>query len=282
MNIVPFRSLLKNYKAIFLDSYGVLKNHHGIISGADETIRLIQLMGLELYVLTNDSSRSPTLLAEKFNEQGLKDIDVSHIVSSGMMAMEYLRLKIKSGRIVYLGTEDSAHYIEEVGLKTISISNLNLDNDLDEISAIVFLDDEGFDWNKDITKAVNLLRKKNVPAIVANSDLTYPVSKTEVAVATGGVANLVQSIVGKRFIHFGKPDGRMFMYAYELLQEVGAYEKNEILMVGDTLTTDIIGGNKFGADTALVLSGNTTEKHALRLMDAYGIRPDHICDSIGS
>lgn len=281
MTIVPFRSLLKNYKAIFLDSYGVLKNHNGIIPGADETIRLIQLMGLELYILTNDASRSPKLLAEKFNDQGLKDIDASHIISSGMMAMEYLRLKIKSGRIVYLGTEDSAHYIEEVGLKTVSISDLDLKN-LDDISAMVFLDDEGFDWNKDITKAVNLLRKKNVPAIVANSDLTYPVSKTRVAVATGGIADLVQSIVGKRFIHFGKPDGRMFMYAYELLQEVGEYEKNEILMVGDTLQTDIIGGNKFGADTALVLSGNTTESRAERLMDQHGIRPDFICESIGS
>ena len=28
-------------------------------------------------------------------------------------------------------------------------------------------------------------------------------------------------------------------------------------MVGDTLHTDIIGGNKFGLDTVLVLSGNT-------------------------
>lgn len=281
MNISPFRSLLKNYKAIFLDSYGVIKNHNGAIPGADETIRLIQLMGLELYVLTNDASRSPKLLAKKLNDIGLHDIDDSHIISSGMMALKYLRLKIKSGLVAYLGTKDASHYIEDAGLETISVSDIKPDNH-DEITAIVFLDDEGFDWNKDINKAVNLLRQKNIPAIVANSDLTYPVSNNQVAIATGSVADLVQRSVGKHFIHFGKPDGRMFMYAYELLQEVGDYKKNEILMVGDTLYTDIIGGNKFGADTALVLSGNTPAHRAELLIESLGIKPDFICEHIGS
>ena len=182
MNLVSFRSILKNYKAIFLDSYGVLKNHDGLIAGADLTIQLIQEMGLEMYVLTNDASRSPQLLAEKFNEMGLPTIDASHIISAGMMAKEYLDFKIKGGRVVYLGTEDAAHYIEEAGLATVSITDLNLD-ELDDVSALVFLDDEGFDWNTDINKTVNLLRKINIPVVVANSDLTYPISRSRVMIS---------------------------------------------------------------------------------------------------
>ena len=50
-------------------------------------------------------------------------------------------------------------------------------------------------------------------------------------------------------------------------------------MVGDTLTTDILGGNKFGIDTALVLSGNTLRESAAEQIHATGIIPDYICES---
>ena len=281
MTIQPFRSIIKNYRAVFLDSYGVLKNYKGLIPGAIETIKYIQESGREFYILTNDASRSPELLAEKFHNIGLNEIKTEHIISSGMMAKEYLDNKIRGGKVAYLGTEAAAHYIEDAGLETISIADMDLEN-IEHINGIVFLDDEGFDWNTDISKAVNLLRQKNIPAIVANSDLTYPVSKNEVAIATGGVAELVEKIVKKRFIHFGKPDGSMFIHAFEKLLEKGAFNKNEILMVGDTLYTDIQGGNKFGVDTALVLTGNTRKERAEVLIRSYGIIPDYICESVGT
>ncbi|MEO1257738.1 MAG: TIGR01459 family HAD-type hydrolase [Bacteroidota bacterium] len=281
MTIQPFRSIVKNYRVVFLDSYGVLKTYKGLIPGAIETIQYIIESGREFYVLTNDASRSPKQLADKFHAIGLESIKTEHIISSGMMAKEYLVNKIRSGRVAYLGTEDAAHYIDDAGLAMVSISDLDID-DIDDISALVFLDDEGFDWNSDISKAVNLLRRKNIPSIVANSDLTYPASKNVVSIATGGVADIVERIVKKTFIHFGKPDGSMFMYALEQLMEKGEFNKREILMVGDTLYTDILGGNKFGVDTALVLTGNTRRQRAEVLIRSYGIIPDYICESVGT
>jgi len=50
-------------------------------------------------------------------------------------------------------------------------------------------------------------------------------------------------------------------------------------MVGDTLQTDILGGNKFGLDTVLVLSGNTLPKDADNRITATGIVPTYICNS---
>ena len=119
-----------------------------------------------------------------------------------------------------------------------------------------------------------------MPVILANSDRFYPVSKYDVAVATGGIAKLVESMLGKKFLHFGKPDSQMFMYAYEQLVEHGPINKEDILMVGDTLQTDILGGNKFGVKTMLVLSGNTREENAESLIKSTGIIPDYICKSI--
>ncbi|MEZ4827914.1 MAG: HAD-IIA family hydrolase [Bacteroidia bacterium] len=280
MQLHDFKSVALNYRAIFFDAYGVLKNHKGLIPGVDLMFQFLRENDIDFYILTNDASRSPMALAAVYQEKGIPEINEHKIISSGMIAREYLRLKVKSGVIAYLGTPQSAHYVEAIGLKTISIRDLELEQ-ADKISALVLLDDEGFDWNHDINKAINLVRIKNMPVIVANTDSAYPVSKHELAVAVGSIANMIEHIVGKKFIRFGKPDAQMFNFAYEHIQkDLRPIQKNEILMVGDTLHTDILGGNKFGIDTALVLSGNTLPHRAEVLIEAYGIIPNYICDSV--
>jgi HAD superfamily hydrolase (TIGR01450 family) len=191
----------------------------------------------------------------------------------------FLKNKIKSGRVAYLGTANAAHYILEANLKAVAVGDIDMD-DVSDISAMVFLDDEGFDWNTDINKTVNLLRKKKIPVVIANSDKLYPVSKNDVSIATGGIAKLAENILGRKFIHFGKPDTQMFNYAFQHINESGSYERNDILMVGDTLHTDILGGNKFGIATVLVLSGNTSERSYEGKINASGIIPDFVCKSI--
>ncbi|MDR8393912.1 HAD-IIA family hydrolase [Aliifodinibius sp. S!AR15-10] len=275
-----FNSIAKQYKAVFLDSYGVLKNHKGLIEGVEDTISFLRDEGILLRVLTNDASRSQAQQAEVFADLGLTNIKKEEIITSGMLARQFLENKITEGKIGYLGTENSAEYILQSGLQKIPARDINLD-DADDITAFVFLDDEGFDWNFDINTTVNFLRRKNVPVIVANTDKYYPVSKNDVAVATGGIAELVQNMLEKEFIEFGKPDSQMFMHAYEhLLEEEPDIHRYEILMVGDTLHTDILGGNKFGLKTMLVFSGNTRKENAELQISATGIIPDYICGSI--
>ncbi|MDX2304698.1 MAG: HAD-IIA family hydrolase [Microscillaceae bacterium] len=273
-----FKEVVSRYKAVFLDSFGVLRNHQGIIPGIDQTLKFLIDQKIEYFLLTNDASRSPEQLAQHYKNRGIHDISAEQIISSGMLAREYLQYQIKTGTVAYLGTEDSAHYIETNGLRTLSIHDLHL-HQIDDVVALVFLDDEGFDWNHDINKAINLLRIKNMPVIVANTDVAYPVSRHEIAVATGAIADMVEAIVGKRFIRFGKPDAQMFMFAYEMLQAKGHFKKNDLLMVGDTLDTDIIGGNKFGIDTVLVLSGNTLAHKAELHIESSGIIPTYICEA---
>lgn len=280
MQISSFKSIATNYKTIFFDAFGVLKNHHGLIPGVVDTFGFLKEQNIDYFIITNDASRGPKELAAYYQNQGLEQVTKSKIISSGMLAREYLKLKVKSGTIAYLGTGRSAHYIETLGLQTISIADLDL-QDAQEVSALVFLDDEGFDWYHDINKVVNLLRQRNIPAIVCNTDKSYPVSRHEVAVAIGSIASMVENIVGKQFIRFGKPDAQMFIFAYEHSISNGASdEKNQILMVGDTLGTDILGGNKFGLDTVLVLTGNTLPNQAEMRINTTGIIPDYISDSI--
>jgi HAD superfamily hydrolase (TIGR01450 family) len=281
MKTQDFRSVVTNYKAVFFDAFGVLKNHKGIIPGVENTFDFLDEKGIDYYVLTNDASRSPEQLARIYQDNGIPAITTDKVISSGMLAHDWLKLKIKSGRVAYLGTEQSAHYIESAGLKTMPISKLDL-NDVDDITCLAFLDDEGFDWNNDINKVINLLRKKNMSVIVANTDINYPVNRVDIAIAIGGISDMVEEILDRHFIRFGKPDAQMFMFAYEKACLKQALNRDDILMVGDTLFTDIIGGNKFGMDTVLVLSGNTLAESAKSKIRSTGIIPTYVCDSVAS
>ena len=278
MEVQNFKSVVSQYKVVFFDAFGVLKNYNGLIPGIKSTIAYLEENDIGYYVLTNDASRSPKGLAEKYESLGLPQITANKIISSGMLAREYLRYKVKDGKVAYLGTLNSAHYIERVGLRTLPVQDLDLDN-IDGINALVLLDDEGFDWSHNINKVINLLRNRNMPVIVANTDEAYPVSENEIAIAIGGIADMIEDIIGKKFIRFGKPDAQMFIFAYEHILKEHNVDKNDILMVGDTLYTDIMGGNKFGLDTALVLSGNTLPEQANLLINATGIIPNFICSS---
>jgi len=274
-----FKNIVTNYKAVFFDAFGVLKNHQGLIPGIIKTFEFLDQKGIKYYILTNDSSRSPEALAKWYQDRGVWQVTSDKILSSGMLAMEFFKVKVTNGNAVaYLGTENSAHYIETAGLKTIAVKDVDFNN-LDNIESFAFLDDEGFNWSEDINKTINLLRKKNMTVVVANTDINYPVSQNDISVAIGSLADMVEKIIGKMFIRFGKPDAQMFLLAFERALLDISVKRNEILMVGDTLYTDIIGGNKFGLDTVLVLSGNTLPDMAMIRISSSGIIPTYICDS---
>jgi HAD superfamily hydrolase (TIGR01450 family) len=273
-----FKSIIDQYDVIFFDAFGVIKTYQGLVPGIENTFAYLKQQKKEYYIVTNDASRSPAQLAESYHRMGLHAISQEHIISSGMLTKEYLDLKVRDGIVAYLGTENSAHYIESSGLHTLPVSAID-DNNIDKVNAMIFLDDEGFDWFNDLNKTVNLLRKRTIPVIVANTDHAYPSTIHDVSIAIGGIANMVENIVGREFIRFGKPDSQMFMFAYDLIRDQRPINKKDIVMVGDTLRTDILGGNKFGLDTVLVLSGNTLPQDADTRIKATGIVPTYICES---
>jgi len=273
-----FKTIIDQYKVIFFDAFGVIKNYKGLVPGMDETFAYLKATQKEYYIVTNDASRSPQQLAASFKKLGLKMITPERIISSGMLAKEYLDLKVNDGIVAYLGTSNSAHYIDNSGLHTLPVSAIDESN-IDQVNALVFLDDEGFDWFRDLNKTVNILRRRNIPTIVANTDYAYPLNMHDVNIAIGGIASMIHQIVGKRFINFGKPDSLMLTFAYDQVRKINpTITKKEILMIGDTLQTDILGGNKFGLDTMLVLSGNTLATDAETRITSTGIVPTYICE----
>lgn len=274
-----FSSLVSRYRVIFFDAYGVLKNASGVMQGVPELLSWIIRQGKDTYIITNDASRSPAQMAPAYHhpEHGVL-IPPSKIISSGLLAKDFLRAKVRAGRVAYLGKPSSAFYIESAGLTPVHI---NACSSTEDVAAIALLDDEGFDWFRDINLTLNLMRRVNAPVVVANADLAYPVNDHEVGLAVGSLAGMLERIVGKSFIRFGKPDTMMFSHAFACAHDnVADLRKSDILMVGDTLETDILGANTFGLDTALVLSGNTRAEQAVMMIQAKGITPTYLCESV--
>ncbi len=274
-----FSSLVARYRVIFFDAYGVLKNARGVMQGVPDLLSWILRQGKDVYVITNDASRSPAQMAAAYShpEHGIL-IPASRNISSGILAKDFLRAKVRAGKVAYLGKPSSAFYIESAGLTPVHINTCRANED---VAAIALLDDEGFDWFRDINLTLNLMRRVNAPVIVANPDLAYPVNDDEVGLAVGSLAAMLERIVGKSFIRFGKPDTMMFSHAFACAHDnLPDLKKSDILMVGDTLETDILGANTFGLDTALVLSGNTRPDQARMLIEAKGITPTYLCESV--
>jgi len=280
MEISSFKEIVKNYKVVFFDAYGVLKTHDGLIPGVESTIKYLDGLGIDYYVLTNDASKGPGMISFDYTENGLYQATPDKILSSGLYTSIYLKQNFAPGsKILYLGKETSAFSILQANMLPIPIHEAS-GHGLQDIKAILFLDDESFDWRPSLNLVTNIVRNYDIPVIVANPDLIYPVNGSQVAFAIGGLAYLVERVTGKQFVRFGKPDISMFNFAYEIANRNMPVSKKDVLMVGDTLETDILGGNRFGIDTALVLSGNITNEGLGQLTGQDGTKPTYICHSI--
>ena len=280
MEIKEFKEVAKQYKVVFFDAYGVLKKHDGIIKGVKETLNWLIEEGIDFYVITNDASRSPELLSKAYYDGGIDIIQPNNLVSSAMLCMEFFKENIHPGsQVAYLGGKLCEHFIKEADLIPIRIENIT-NKDYPNIEAVALFGENVDDLHFCINKALNLIRGTDSPVIVANPDLIYPVSDEESAITVGSIANMLEAVSNRKFFRFGKPNINIFEYALEKINQQHKYSKREILMVGDTLETDIIGGNKFGIDTALVLSGSTIPLQAEKMIKEKGICPTYVCNSI--
>ncbi len=280
MDISSFNDVVKQYKVVFFDAYGVLRRHHGMIEGVKEMLESLKAQGIEFYIITNDASRSADLMAKVYQDEGIDVVQPENMISSAMISAEFLKENINPGqKVAYLGRETSAYFIREADLIPVKIETVE-EKEYEELGAIMLFDDSGYEFKEGLNKTLNAIRNTDVPVILANPDLIYPVQGDIFALAIGSISNMLENVSNRKFFKFGKPGVRIFEYAYERANKKRKIAKREVLMVGDTLDTDIIGGNVFGIDTALVLSGSTLPNQVENLILSKAIVPSFICNSV--
>jgi 4-nitrophenyl phosphatase len=119
--------------------------------------------------------------------------------------------------------------------------------------------------------ASRLVRDGSALFVGTNPDLTLPVPGT-LAPGAGSIQAAIQAASGVEPVIIGKPNTIMYQQA---LAQLGA-QPETTAMVGDRLETDILGGQRAGLKTILVLSGVAQAEDIAK----SEIQPTWVFDSI--
>ena len=122
-----------------------------------------------------------------------------------------------------------------------------------------------FGLTYDMLKTATLRINAGADFIGTNGDLTFPLPEG-IAPGNGSVLAALQAATGVKPLVIGKPEVAMFEVAVERL----GVEPGQVVMIGDRLETDILGAQRAGLKTILVLSGVVSA--ARRVRDSGGCR----------
>lgn len=274
MELQTLSQIAPHYRAVFCDSYGVLRDARGLLPDAQPALAYLRELGVPLWVITNDASRPARELAPPFGGA----VGPERFVSSGLVLSRHLRQRAPAGPVAYLGPPGCAGLLDDAGVEHARLVELD---SLDEVSTIALMDDEGWDWTRELNRIVNRARRyPDLEVLLPNPDLVYPIGD-EVRLAAGALGALLRELLPLAPRSFGKPEAAIFAHAFDLARaELPGLERSEVLMIGDTLTTDVLGAARFGLGTALVLSGNTPAAHVEREVERAGVGPDHLLAGI--
>lgn len=242
---------MEEKKLYLFDLDGTLILGNQVIDGAIELIKRIRETGKKLIIFTNNSSRTRKQYVEKLAKLGL-DIEEEEIVTAGYITGKYLLKKNK--RAVYvLGTEKFKEMLEEMGI--IVVENPKKIDGKYNIDAVVVGLDSELNYEK-IKTVCKLLKDSELTYIGANPDMVYPVEEGVFYPDCGSIAKMISYAVRRVPKFLGKPYPEIFDYC---LEKTGV-SKDEVVIVGDRLYTDIACGQENGCDTVLVFTGEAKKE----------------------
>lgn len=242
---------------------GVIWKGDAPIGDLPATFKRIRERGLKFVFATNNGTKTPEEYRQKLAELGV-EIDASQIVTSALGIAFMLSQRFPRGTKVFVIGEDGIRVaLEEKGFEVLGVENAP------EAEAVVMGIDRGITFQK--VAEATLLVRAGIPFYTTNTDRTFPTPRGEIP-GSGAWLSVVTSATGVEPIVAGKP----FPYLMELSLEKLGMKKEETLVVGDRLETDIAAGQSVGCPTALVLSGVTTKEQA----DKWMPQPDRIAESL--
>jgi len=253
-----------NIKALILDMDGVIWKADAPIGNLPEIFNRIRQRGLKFVFATNNGTKTPQEYQEKLRGFGVT-IETWQVVTSAMGIAFMLAQKYPPRTKIFMIGEDGIRVaLEEKGFEILSVENAS------EAQAVVMGIDRGINFDK--MAEATLLVNAGIPFYTTNTDKTFPTPRGEIP-GSGSWLSVITSATGINPIVAGKP----FPYLMELSLERLGTKKEETLVVGDRLETDIAAGQTVGCPTALVLSGVSTREQ----IDAWDSLPNIVAASLG-
>jgi HAD superfamily hydrolase (TIGR01450 family) len=220
---------------VVCDIDGVLLLGSHPIPGAGETLHRLQDAGLSLVFVSNNSTRSPAMIAERLAEVIGFDPGPDAVVNSGAATARFIKDKVHS--VFVLGSD---------GLRaTLQAAGIELTADWREADAVV----TGLDFNVgyEAFGRAGLAVQNGATFYATNLDAAYP-RPDGLYPGAGALTSVIETTTGVAPIVCGKPHGPM----RAMLEDLGGANP---LIVGDRPDTDIALGKAEGWVTALVLTG---------------------------
>ena len=252
-----------NIRALILDMDGVIWKADTPIGDLPQIFNHIHARGLGFVFATNNSTKTAEQYVTRLAEFGVT-AEPWQVVTSSQAAAHALAQTFPLGSKVFIIGEDGLRIpLEERGFKVLSVENAP------EAQAVLIGLDREISFQKASEAA--LLVHKGIPFYATNPDKTFPTPRGEIPGA-GAWASVISTATGVQPIVAGKP----FPFLMDLSLEKLGTGKEETLVVGDRLDTDIAAGQAVGCPTALVLSGISTRAQA----EAWTPQPDFLVDDL--
>ena len=231
-----------------------------LFDGTLDFLEYVRSIGGRYLFLTNNSSKGIDKYIEKLDKLGIKS-DENDFLTSTDATIKYL-LKKKHNKIYAFGTESFRRQLSDAGLPI-------TDKLEDGIDCLCISND----WELTFKKLEDscILLRGDIDYIATNPDWVCPTWYGSVP-DCGSFCEMLYRATGKRPKFIGKPEPDMI---YLALEKTG-YQKDDALMIGDRLYTDIASGVNAGIDTLFVLSGEGT----LKDLEDSPEKPTHVMKNI--
>jgi len=238
---------------------GVIYHGNKILPGVKDFVSWLKKEKKQFLFLTNSSERTPKELHEKLTRMGI-NVEKNVFYTSALATAQFLSSQIPRGTAYIIGEAGLINAMYNVGY---SMNNVDPDY-------VVVGDTRSYSYDK-IEHAVNLVLK-GAKLIGTNPDVSGPV-ENGIAPSTKALIAPIEMATGKNAYFVGKPNPLMMRIA---LKKLGC-RREETIIIGDRMDTDIISGIESEIDTCLVLSGISNKNTA----EQFPYRPHFILSGVG-
>jgi 4-nitrophenyl phosphatase len=253
-------------RALLIDLDGVVYTGRDPIAGAAGFLAEARRRGLPFLLVTNNSTTSPELVAERLRGMHI-EVGPEEILTSAQAAVAYVRAHSEGKtRIRVVGEIGLRQAAEAEGLEVFDDGDAAVD-------WVVAGLDRAFDYQK-LTAATRAILG-GARFLATNADALLPVEGGNVLPGAGTIVAAIQTATAVDPIVVGKPEAGLFEHG---LRRLGDLPAGDVAMVGDRLDTDVIGARRAGLRSILVLSGVTTAQHVAE----SGIEPDAVVPDLAA
>jgi len=240
---------LKEKTLYLLDMDGTIYNENEIFGGTLEFLEEIERRGGQYVFITNNSSKSVEDYVQKVRAMGIK-AEYENFYTSGQATAMYLKENYPNQVVYCMGTKSLIKELREAGIEVVT--------EVDERAGVVLL---GFDTENTSEKIRNtcIMLGRDVAYLATNPDLVCPVSFGYIP-DCGSMSIMLKNATGKEPFFIGKPEPIMVNCVLKKLN----CKREDAVIVGDRLYTDIKTGANAQVDTICVLSGEASMEDILQ------------------